>query len=279
MARLTPADEVAAEAQREGFEAAFADYLTGPFRVPTDGWPALLAGAGVDLARSRLVLDGDGAVQAFAYCAPRASLGRWRLASMGARPAARGSGAAQALLADFIARGRSAGLQGLELECFAQNPRALALYARHGFEARHALHGFAQQDWRPAAPGAAAPLPVAREDALGWLRAQEQALGTLPLQFGPTTVAARSGWQAWRLGGAQGVLQRPGERTALLISVLDASDTQQDLEALLLGLAAQTPGLDWQVHELLREDLGGAALRRLGFSPSPRHQLWMLRSF
>ena len=82
---------------------AFADYLAGPFQMTLEQFASFIGRQGVDLARSRVALH-DGAIGAFAYVCPRPEVGRWRLGVMGALPAARGSGAAPALLDDFIAR-------------------------------------------------------------------------------------------------------------------------------------------------------------------------------
>jgi len=144
-ADLTPADLHAA------FGAAFADYLIGPFSLPLAAWPGFLARQGVDLTLSRAALDGEGRILAFCLVAPRPALGRWRLGTMGALPAARGSGAAPALLDDFIARAAAAGQGAVELEVFAQNARALRLYQGRGFAPLHELHGYV------AEPGCVSP--------------------------------------------------------------------------------------------------------------------------
>ena len=111
------------------FVAAFADYLNGPFQVPLAGWPIFLVRQAAVLSHSRVALAPNGEISAFALTALRPEALRWRLATMGALPAARGSGAAPALLDDFIARAREAGQAGVELEVFAQNRRAFKLYA------------------------------------------------------------------------------------------------------------------------------------------------------
>jgi GNAT superfamily N-acetyltransferase len=274
---VTPAPALQPEALHAAFVAAFTDYLTGPVQVPLEGWAALIAQSGTQLDLSRVVCNDAGEVQAFAFVAPRPRLGRWRLSAMGAVPAARGSGAAKALLLDFIARGQQAGLQGLELECFAQNTRARALYERHGFEALHALNGWRREDWRPE--GVPCTLQaLSREAALDWLAEAEAHMPALPLQVGPTTLGARSHWddvRAWRLGQAQLVLQQPAGGPLRVLSLVDRDPSQQDAEALLMAVGQRHPGADWRVPQLQRDDLGGSALQRLGFTPEPLHQLWM----
>ena len=67
---MLSAEAVDAQALREAFNAAFADYLIGPMTVAAEGWPVLLARQGVQLAASRVVTDGTGQVLAFALVAP-----------------------------------------------------------------------------------------------------------------------------------------------------------------------------------------------------------------
>jgi len=169
---LVPATDLSAADLHAANLAAFADYIAGPMHLPFDQWPSLIARQGIDLARSRVAVR-DGAIASYAYVCPRPEVGRWRLAIMGALPAARGSGAAPALIDDFLVRAKAADMLHAELECFAANERALRLYRSRGFEVVCALNG-----WK--APAGAAPAPArdasAREvraidsaDALAWL--------------------------------------------------------------------------------------------------------------
>ena len=83
----------------EAFSAAFADYLI-PLALTPSQWDGFLRRQGVDLDLGRALLEG-GEVQGLALVAPRPAIGRWRLATMGLRPAARGSGAAATLIDDL----------------------------------------------------------------------------------------------------------------------------------------------------------------------------------
>lgn len=270
------ADAVAPAALHAAFVHAFSDYLIGPFALTPEQWPGFLARQAVDLALSRAALV-DGAIQAFAFVAarPEADPPRWRLATMGALPSARGSGSAPALLDDFIARAAAAGLAAVELEVFAQNERALRLYQSRGFELRHELHGY---EHAPRT-GAAQPSPfeaVSREAALDWLRRHEPA--DLPLQAGHRVLAANpSAWTAWQSGQAQLVFGPVGERL-VVHSLVDLDPAQPGAEALLRALLQAQPERAVSVPQLQRLDLGGAALRRLGFGLQPLHQVLMRRA-
>jgi ribosomal protein S18 acetylase RimI-like enzyme len=282
--RLESAERVAPATLHAAFGEAFADYLIGPFEVALAAWPGFLARQAVDLGLSRVAL-GDERPLAFAFVAPRATAGRWRLATMGALPSARGSGAAAALLDDFIARAGSAGCGAVELEVFAQNTRAVRLYEGRGFVARHGLHG-----WRRAADAglptadpsgveAGAAASVTQAEALDRLRAWDADLPELPLQVTAAVVAVLTGaWQAWRWGQAQLVFsgEPPGPLT--VHSLIDTSAGQVDGQALLRAWLRDHPGRAVQVPQLQRDDLGGAALQRLGFERQPLHQWWMRRA-
>ena len=268
-------DEIAPQALHAAFTAAFSDYLIGPFQIPPAQWPMFLARQGVDLALSRVALDPAGAALAFAFVAPRPLAGRWRLATMGALPAARGTGAAPALLDDFIARAAAAGLRAVELEVFAQNERARRLYEGRGFTAR-----------RCSRPADAAPHAVEMPVALAWLEAAEQCLPELPLQVTAATLRHGVDYHAWQVGAsgegdapdgdaaAQVVFSLPDE-TVMVHSLV--APREADARALVQALVAVHPQRRLRVPQLQRDDLGGAALRALGAVPQPLHQQWMLR--
>lgn len=267
-----PALQASDGALHAAFVAAFADYLIGPFQVEPAQWPGFLARQGVDLALSRVVGDAAGEVQAFALVAPRP--GRWRLATMGARPSARGSGAAKRLLDDVIARAAAAGQAAVELEVFEQNEAALRLYRSRGFEVRHALLGYQ----RAAAGGAAQPpgfADVGRDTALAWLAAQD--IDELPLQVGAQVLALNPRpWQAWQCRAAQLVFDASGDRLQLL-SLIDTEPGQPGAAALLRALVSAHPQLAIGVPQLQRRDLGGDALEALGFERLALNQLLMRR--
>lgn len=271
---LISSAEPSPAALHAAFAAAFADYVAGPFQLPPAQWPDFLARQGVDLSLGRALTQADGQLGALALVAPRPALRRWRLATMGVLPALRGSGAAQLLLQDLIARARATGQQALELECIEQNPRALRLYERHGFVARKRLCGWRRE---PAALDAAAPLPtpLRAAEALDWLQSAEQRIADLPLQVGATSIAALRGpWQAWRLGSALLVASvEPGQ--LLLRSLVDTEPAQQDAEALLRACLAAHAELPASLPPLQREDLGGTALARCGFQPMALSQQLM----
>jgi ribosomal protein S18 acetylase RimI-like enzyme len=273
-----PADTVPAAALHAAFTEAFSDYLIGPFTLAPAQWPGLLARQAIDLRLSRVVCV-EGRVVAFALVAPRDER-RWRLGTMGAVPAARGAGAAPALLDDVVARARAAGVGQVELEVFAQNTRAARLYAGRGFEARCELHG-----WSRVAPAAADvedpdATEVDLDDAFAWLEDTARRIDDLPLQVMPRVLAAnRANLCAWRRGGAQ-VVFAPGAAPAgpvVVHSLVDRNPVQHDADVLVEALLARHPLRRIQVPALQRPDVGGQALARAGFVRDALHQVLMRR--
>lgn len=259
------------------FTRAFADYLIGPFDIPLSAWPQFLARQCVDLSLSRAAV-GAGEPLAFCFVAPRPECGTWRLGTMGAVPAARGTGAASALLDDFIARAATAGTAGVELECFAQNVRARRLYEGRGFEVIDELHGY--QCTAPAEPVArrVSPQVIEPPAAFEWLD-QHVANGfMLPLQVTARVLrAASEPLQAWRAGSAQLVFSEAGDGSVRVHSLVDPATAQVDAGELAQALLASHPGRMVRVPQLQRQAVGGLALERAGFQKLPLHQLWMHR--
>lgn len=276
---LAPADEVDPADLHAAFVAAFADYLLGPFEVAPGQWTAFLARQGVQLPASRVALSG-GTIQAFALVAPRPDQRAWRLGTMGAVPAARGTGTAPALLDDFIERARAAGQLRVELECFAQNERGVRLYRSRGFETVHELHGYSGTADALAGRDAAADDAIGLvplEDAFTWLEHAARECGGLPLQVTPASLRALPlALQAWRRGRAQAIASDSGGASRLTIhSLVDLEPAQTSAERLVAHLVRRFGHGTVFVPQLQREDVGGRALARCGLQRLPLHQLLM----
>ncbi|RZJ24174.1 MAG: GNAT family N-acetyltransferase [Haliea sp.] len=273
---VLPATALAPAALHTAFTAAFADYLIGPFQLTLAQFPQFTARQGVDAALCRVALQGE-TVLAFAFVAPRADRPSWRLATMGAVPAARGTGAAAALLDDFIARAREAGCAEVELECFAQNERALRLYRGRGFAPVHALYGYSREPAdKPASAQVASGDAIPLDDAYAWLEEAGAAIGDLPLQVTPLSLRAQpAALQAWRSGSALAVAGESAPGVLTLYCLVDRDARQAGAEQLVAYLLARFPAHRIAVPQLQRDDLGGEALLRLGFQRLPLHQWWM----
>ena len=280
--QIVPADGFDPADLHAVFSSAFSDYLAGPLEMPLDQWADMLARQGNDLAASRVAVR-DGEVIAFALVSPRAQGRRWRLGAMGAAPEARGSGAAPALLDEFIKRAADAGQVAVELECFARNDRALRLYKSRRFVARHELPGWTLAEGAPMALAPAGGAPVREVDrAVGfdWLDSAERRLGDLPLQVTRVSLAAsRRPLRFFQRGSAQLVWSDTGEGPIQVHSLVDTALAQVDAQALLAAMRATRARAAVNAPPILREDLCANAFARLGFERQALHQLLMVRSF
>ena len=273
---LVAADTLAPADLHAATVAAFADYLAGPFQMTLAQFPSFIARQGIDLARSRVVLH-EGVVGTFAFVCPRPEVGRWRLGVMAALPTARGSGAAPALLDDFIARAGAEGLPWVELECFAENERALRLYRSRGFEVVSALNG-----WKATDVGALAPAPardvhaVDREPALAWLDDANRRLSWLPFPNSDRCMAAQvRPLTFWRSGTAQVAFSVVEGTPTQIHSLIDLDPGLRDAETLARAVLAAHP--DAFAPPILRDELGGAALERAGYVRHGMSQVLMKR--
>jgi GNAT superfamily N-acetyltransferase len=273
---LVAADTRAAADLHAATVAAFADYLVGPFQMTLEQFPSFIGRQGVDLARSRVAVR-DGAIEAFAFVCPRPEVGRWRLGVMGALPAARGGGAAPALLDDFIVRARGEGLPHAELECFAGNERALRLYRSRGFEVVCPLNG-----WKPAGAPAHVDAPagtvreVDRVAAFAWLGEANQRIAWLPFPLTDRSLSAQPRpLTFWRCGRAQLAFSVVEGTPAQIHSLVDLDPSQRDAE--VLARAVRTAHADVFAPPILRDDLGGDALCRAGFALHGMSQVLMKR--
>ena len=266
---LVPADLHAATID------AFADYLVGPFQMTLDQFPSFIGRQGIDLALSRVVLH-DGAVGAYALTCPRQEIGRWRLGVMAAVPVARGTGAAPALLDDFIERAGQQGLRDVELECFVENERALRLYRSRGFEQVLRLNG-----WKsPGAPAGALARDVRaveREAALAWLADANLRIRDLPFPGTDRSLRAQPRpLTFWQCGNAQVAFSVVEGTPTQIHSLVDLDPTLDGAQALAHAVRATHP--DAFAPPVFRDDIGGAALGRAGFVPHGMSQVLMTRA-
>src|SRR3569832_2152906 len=266
--QLIPCDSLSSEALHAVFASAFSDYLAGPFELTPEKWKVFVARHGTDPSLSRAVLV-DGVPAAFVLVNPRMDAQAWRVSGMGATPAARGTGAAQALLDDCLARAREAGAESVELECFQKNERALRLYRSRGFEVVHAREGYAREADAPALSfeSDARVNEIAVEDAFARLDALSLRLRDLPYQVTGRSLRASppDGVRAWACGDAALCTSVAAQGGLVVQSLIDPDPVQAAAQVLVAKLVADHPATKIFVPQLQRRDLGGTALERLGF--------------
>jgi GNAT superfamily N-acetyltransferase len=189
-----------AEALCDAFNAAFANYVVTFPTLDVAAWRATVGRQGCDLTLSLAACEAS-RVMAFALVTPRGAK-ITRIATMGARPEARGTGIAGALLDRALSEARARGDTIAELEVFAQNERAFRLYRSRGFQPVCTLAGFEAN----GLGGRDEPVSeVARADGVAWAQAFESdERGALPWQVSAGAIAVAPDTQRiWQLGGAQ----------------------------------------------------------------------------
>lgn len=255
----------------DAYNAAFADYVVPFPTLDESAWRGVVERQGVDLQLSVAACRGD-MVMAFGLVTPRSGR-RMRVATMGARPEARGSGAAPALLDKLLAEARARGDAWAELEVFAQNERAFRLYRSRGFQPVCTLCGFE----RVGGGGCDAPVAeVSREDGAPWATTFERdERGPLPWQVtGGAIACAPATQRVWRLAEAQ-VAWLMGADTIVVMSVLDRDPTYADAARLLAVLAHRFPAHKLRGPQLHRETGPADAFERAGWTRSPLYQYLM----
>lgn len=268
---VVPASDWSAEALAACFTAAFDGYLAGSFVLDAATLPRFMARQGADLALSRCVVR-NGDLLGLAFVGEYAK--RRRVGGMGVLPQARGSGASRLLLHGVVDDARELGLDALELEVFAQNAAALRLYRSFGFIEGAPLWGFVREPINGVHVLPAAPRSVSRDDAVAWLLAQGP--DDLPYQVsGHALPNADPRAQIWQIGEALMVFSEAPEHKLSVTLLFDADPAQRDAARLLNALLHRHPQHTVRVPQLIRDDVGGQALRDAGFRPLELHQLQM----
>ncbi len=271
--QIARATEWPYEALAECFTAAFEGYIAGSITLSAQSLPRFLERQGADLSLSRCVAS-NGELSGLTFIGQYAK--RRRIGGMGLRPQARGTGASRLLLSHVIDEARRDGMEAVELEVFAQNAPALALYRSAGFVDGPALWGFNREPSPPAVPkkATASPDVVSASQAADWLLTH----GHDHLPYQASGHALRHPDPAaifWRLGQALMVFSEPADEEFIVPLLFDADPSQRDAESLLAVLLQRHPRHRVRVPQLMRDDCAGQALRRSGFTPLPIHQMQM----
>jgi GNAT superfamily N-acetyltransferase len=272
---LVPASSVPTDAIRDCLNESFSDYLIRLPRFEADSWSTFLHRQGVEIGLSRVGVIGDRVIS-FALVTPRSGH-CWRIAVMGARPEARGSGIAPRLLDETIAEAQSRQLRSVELEVFAQNTRALRLYQSRGMTTATVLQAF-----EATASSRRAIFPVksvTHETAAR--RASEIESGSsiyLPWQVCGEAIRRLPGVpHCWQSGSAQIVFT---EMTGLVLvqSLLDSNPDQAGAVDLLAMLRDTYPDAILRAPQLQAEPGAALAFRTAGWRQAELHQNLMVRS-
>lgn len=273
--RIAPAASVSTDEIRDCLNESFSDYLIRLPRFEADGWSTFLHRQGVDIGLSRVGIAGDRVVS-FALVTPRSSVS-WRVAVMGARPDARGTGIAPRLLDETIAEAQSRRITSIELEVFAQNTRALRLYQSRGMTPASVLKAF---DATATSRRAMLPVTSVTHDAAVRRARDIEALSPvyLPWQVCSESIRRMPGVpHCWQSGSAQLVF---AEMTGLILvqSLLDSDPAHASASGLLATLRDAYPEAMLRAPQLQAENGAARAFRDAGWTEADLYQNLMRRT-
>jgi GNAT superfamily N-acetyltransferase len=254
------------------FTAGFAGYVI-PFRMTPAALAERVAAEDVDLEASRVLRRGQEHV-GLALVARRGWVSR--VAAMGVRLEARGSGVGQALLARLLDDARARGDRRMRLEVFEKNSAARNLYEGSGFRTVTRLVGYEAKTLRPLVLQLEERDPAA---FAGHLAAANP--GRLPWQLEPASLAAPpSSARCFALEERAFVyLSSATDQAVAIRGVLTLPDHRRRGQAtrLLRALAARHPGATLSFLPLFPEGLAAGFFEKAGFQRAALTQLEMAR--
>lgn len=261
-----PLPELAALFTR-GFEGYFV-----PIQITDAILQTMLRRDSVDLAESRILLDGDAPV-GLALIARRG----WtsRLAAMGIAPAARQRGLGAWAMQRLIAEARIRGEKQMLLEVIEQNAAGVKLYRKIGFQTLRRLVGFKLE--KPQ---------VSSEEQLEEVDIRELAklvtahgLPDLPWQLSGETIAHHTPpSRAFRLDSAYVLIANPEAEHVAIHSalVLPEARGQPQSGKILRAVFAKFPNKTWHVPAIFPEEMS-AVFEAVGMKKEElsQWQMWL----
>lgn len=253
-----PASELSEPALLDLFNAGYADYLL-PMRLTAAAFAEHVAANDIDLACSRVVLDGQPA--AFALIAQRNGAG-W-VGGLGTIPQYRRRGLGEEALTAALAALRDRGAGVAWLEVIDQNHRALRLYEKLGFDVVRDLVVWSLPA-RDAVPNTARTIEAA--SARAWIGANRR--DREPWQRADESVAAI----AARGAGLRGLMIDRGGQVAAAALVRDEDRRLEVLQIVApdegaaadLLLAAAGAGRELRLRNVPGHAPASLAMHRLG---------------
>ena len=274
---IVPAHELALQEQAEVANRAFAGYIGGWTDLDAGTLARFLTLQGSDLFYSRFVRSPAGLI-GFGYVNRTANV--LRLSGMGIVPEARGTGAARALVDKLLEEGEERGDEAMMLEVIEQNPRAHAVYRRHGFREIGRLAG-----WRRSAEAGAAQHAAVLDEEIPTLQALRMPAAIdypeLPWQISRHAVAKALVTRAFRTATVC-VIIGDAEATPVRIHACISIDPPhalvwRELRSVLAGVIARFPNREFFAPAIFPEEFGRQLFAPLGFRPEPISQFLMRR--
>ena len=281
---IVPAHALPLAEQAVVVNAGFAGYVGGWHDFDAEALARFLMAQGADLFLSRFVRNTAGPV-GFGYVNRTGRV--LRLGGMAVVPEARGSGAAGHLLEALFEEAKARGDEAMTLEVIEQNPRAHALYRRHGFQEVSRLESWRRSD---AGTGEIASAEVVEEipmtQALAWPCAPDYP--DLPWPISRHVVAkAVVNTRAFCNSAANVclVLSESGADAPVRVHALFPGERGNEVQwhemrALLTAVVARHfPGCELFAPAVFPEKFGAEFFEPFGFARDTLSQFFMRRDF
>jgi ribosomal protein S18 acetylase RimI-like enzyme len=274
---IVPAHELSLAEQALVANRAFAGYVGGWTDLDAGTLARFLMLQGADLVHSRFVRSGR-ELLGFGYINRTGNI--LRLGAMAIVPEARGSGAAGTLLESLFEEAEERADEAMMLEVIEQNPRAHALYRRHGFREVGRLVG-----WRRSADAGQLEHATIRGDEITTFEALRMPTALdypdLPWAISRHAVGKALVTRAFRTPTVCVITGDP-EITPVRIYAAMSIDPPnglvwRDLRSVLAGIVARFPNREFFAPPVFPEDFGTYLFAPLGFQPEPISQFLMRR--
>jgi GNAT superfamily N-acetyltransferase len=270
--RIDSAADLGLTELAEVFTAGFAGYVI-PFRITPGALAERIASEDIDLEASRILWRGRDPV-GLALVARRGWISR--VAAMGIRSEARGTGVGRALLARLLDDARARGDRRMRLEVFENNAAARRLYEGGGFRTVTRLVGYEAKTLQPQ------PHELEERDPAEFAaRLAAAGPGRLPWQLEPASLSAPpASARCFSLEDKAFAYVSGLSAQAVLIRgvlTLPAVRLRGHASRLLRALAARHPGAALSVQPLMPEGLAPRFFEKAGFQPGTLTQLEMER--
>ncbi len=272
---VVPAFAVPLDEQARVANAGFANYVGGWSDLDAQTLSRFLLLQGADLFYSRFVrLNGE--LAGFGYITRTGNISR--LSGMAMIPGARGTGAAGHLLETLCREAQELGDAAMVLEVIEQNPRAHAVYLRHGFRDLTRLTGWR---WSAGVRGQTTDAPKLMElpvlDALRQPSTREYP--EIPWQISRHAIAKVPRVRTFRVGDAcVFISDRDAKPTRIYGFLADTADVEPLREA-VRALQAQFADVEFFAPPIWPEQFSCEVFEPLGFRREQLSQFFMRRDF
>ena len=274
---IVPAHELSLNEQAQVANRAFAGYVGGWTDLDAGALARFLTLQGSDVVYSRFIrLESE--LVGFGYINRTANI--LRLSGMGIVPEARGSGAARMLIDQLLEEGEQRGDEAMLLEVIEQNPRAHAVYRRHGFRELGRLLG-----WRRAAAAGPPQDDAIRGDEVSILSALRipaaRDYPELPWQISRHAIAKAPIARAFRTETVCLIIGDPEATPVRIYAAISVDPPHglvwKELRGVLAGVIARFPHREFFAPAIFPEEFGTHLFKPLGFKIEPISQFLMRR--